>query len=199
MSIGQGAVLSTPLQLLNATAAIANGGRLYQPHLVRQITDTEGNVVETFEPELIRQLPVEPQHIDLVREGMWGAVNYPNGTAKDLAVPGIEVAAKTGTAEFFDPEIGFKSNNRLPTHAWFTAFAPYENPEIVVAVFIYNGGEGSVAALPVAQEILRGYFGTQESSEEMIPEPEAPLDESAPAEQELMPPVDRTQIPNEAR
>jgi penicillin-binding protein 2 len=68
------------------------------------------------------------------------------------------VAGKTGTAEFYDPDIPHKANNRLPTHAWFTAFAPYEDPEIAIVVFIYNGGEGSTAALPVAQEILRGYF-----------------------------------------
>ena len=89
---------------------------------------------------------------------MWGAVNYPNGTAKALTVPGVAVAGKTGTAEFYDPDIPLKPNNRLPTHAWFTAFAPYEDPEIAIVVFVYNGGEGSVTALPVAQEILRGYF-----------------------------------------
>lgn len=158
MAIGQGALLTTPMQVLNATSAIANGGALYQPQLVRQIVDTEGNVVEQFEPVLIRDLPVDPDVVDIVREGMWGAVNSANGTAKALSVPGVTVAGKTGTAEFYDPEIPPKANNRLPTHAWFTAFAPYEDPEIALVVFIYNGGEGSTAALPVAQEILRGYF-----------------------------------------
>jgi len=158
MSIGQGALLSTPMQVLNATAAIANGGALYRPQLVRQIVDTEGNVVEEFEPELIRNLPLDPEVVDIVREGLWAAVNSPNGTAKALTVPGVTVAGKTGTAEFFDPEIPLKANDRLPTHAWFTAFAPYEDPEIAIAVFVYNGGEGSAVALPVGQEILRGYF-----------------------------------------
>lgn len=161
MAIGQGALLATPMQVLNATAAIANGGTLYRPQLVKKIVDTNGNIVDEFQPEPIRQLPIDPETIDIVREGMWGAVNYPNGTAKALSVPGIAVAGKTGTAEFYDPEIGLKPNKRLPTHAWFTAFAPYDNPEIAVVVFIYNGGEGSVVALPVAQEILRGYFAEQ--------------------------------------
>lgn len=158
MSIGQGALLSTPMQVLNATVAIANGGVLYRPQLVRQIVDTEGNVVEEFGPELIRNLPVDPEVIDIVREGLWAAVNSPNGTAKALTVPGITVAGKTGTAEFYDPDIPLKANDRLPTHAWFTAFAPYEDPEIAIVVFVYNGGEGSAVALPIGQEILRGYF-----------------------------------------
>lgn len=158
MAIGQGALLATPMQVLNSTVAIANGGALYRPQLVRQIVDTEGNVVEEFQPELIRELPVDADVINIVREGMWGAVNSPNGTAKALSVPGVTVAGKTGTAEFYDPDIPLKANNRLPTHAWFTAFAPYEDPEIAIVVFVYNGGEGSATALPVAQEILRGYF-----------------------------------------
>ncbi len=158
MAIGQGALLATPMQVLNSTVAIANGGALYRPQLVRQIVDTEGNVVEEFQPELIRELPVDADVINIVREGMWGAVNSPNGTAKALSVPGVTVAGKTGTAEFYDPDIPLKANNRLPTHAWFTAFAPYEDPEIAIVVFVYNGGEGSGTALPVAQEILRGYF-----------------------------------------
>jgi penicillin-binding protein 2 len=172
MAIGQGAMLATPLQVLNATAAIANGGALHRPQLVKQIVDTAGAVVEEFEPELIRQLPVEPTYVDIVREGMWGAVNYPNGTAKALTVPGVEVAGKTGTAEFYDPEIGLKPNKRLPTHAWFTAFAPFDNPEIAVVVFVYNGGEGSVTALPVAQEILRGYFALKNPAP-VLPAPDA--------------------------
>ncbi len=158
MSIGQGALLVTPMQMLNATAAIANGGILYRPQLVHQIVDTEGRVIEQFQPEVIRGLPLDPEVVDIVREGLWGAVNYPNGTAKALTVPGITVAGKTGTAEFYDPEIPLTASGRLPYHAWFTAFAPYEDPEIAVVVFVYNGGEGSATALPVAQDILRGYF-----------------------------------------
>jgi penicillin-binding protein 2 len=165
MAIGQGALLSTPMQVLNATVAIANGGVLYRPQLVHQIVDTEGNIVEEFQPEPIRSLPVDPEVVDIVREGMWGAVNFPNGTAKALSVPGVTVAGKTGTAEFYDPEIPLTASGRLPYHAWFTAFAPYEDPEIAVVVFVYNGGEGSTTALPVAQEILRGYFALKYPSQ----------------------------------
>jgi len=158
MSIGQGALLTTPMQVLNATVAIANGGTLYRPQLVRQVVDTAGDVVEEFSPEAIRPLPVDSAYVSVVREGMWSAVNSANGTAKNLTVPGVVVAGKTGTAEFYDPEIPLLKNNRLPTHAWFTAFAPYDDPEIALVVFVFNGGEGSATALPVAQDILRGYF-----------------------------------------
>ncbi len=159
MAIGQGFVLATPLQVVNATAAIANGGTLYRPQLVQTITDSDGKVVEQLEPDVIRQIPVSPANLAVVREGMFGAVNWSQGTAPGARVAGIAVAGKTGTAEFWDPAIGYDAKGRLPTHAWFTAFAPYDNPEIAVVVFIYNGGEGSAVAVPVASEILHDYFG----------------------------------------
>jgi penicillin-binding protein 2 len=149
--------------------------------MVRKILDSEGNLVEEFQPELIRQLPVEPEHISLVQEGMWGAVNFPNGTAKALSVPGVEVAGKTGTAEFYDPEIGLLPNKRLPTHAWFTAYAPFENPEIALVVFVYNGGEGSATAVPVAQDILRGYFELKRQREQPAAQPEGQVPATTPA------------------
>jgi len=163
MSIGQGFVLATPLQMANATAAVANRGFVYQPQLVDHVTDAEGNVVRTFEPILIREAPVDPDNLDTVREGMYGAVNWPNGTAPRAQLPGIAVAGKTGTAEYFRDEDNDNQADRdekgnLPTHAWFTAFAPYVDPEIVVTVFIANGGEGSTAAVPVAARILQTYF-----------------------------------------
>lgn len=179
MSIGQGALLATPMQMLNATAAIANGGVLFRPQLVKQIVDTEGNVVEEFQPERIRDLPLDPEVVDIVREGLWGAVNYPNGTARALTVPGVNVAGKTGTAEFYDPDIPLLPNGRLPYHAWFTAFAPYEDPEIAVIVFVYNGGQGSEVALPVAQDILRGYFDLKYPPQPLEAAPEV---EISPAE-----------------
>ena len=163
ISIGQGFVLATPLQMANATAAVANRGYLYQPQLVDKVTDPEGKVVQDFEPVLIREVPVNPRHLDTVREGMFGAVNWPYGTATDVTVDGITVGGKTGTAEFFrDDNHDYKpdrdASGNLPTHAWFTAFAPYIDPEIVVTVFVANGGEGSSTAAPVAAEIFRAYF-----------------------------------------
>lgn len=163
MSIGQGFVLATPLQVLNATAAVANGGTLYRPQLVREIIDSDGNTVRAFAPDVIRQVPVSAQNLELVRQGMRGAVAGPAGTAHAINVPGVAVAGKTGTAEYFIDrnKDGLPDRDRegnLPTHAWFTAFAPYNNPEIAVVVFVFGGGEGSATAIPVANEILNYYF-----------------------------------------
>ena len=101
MSIGQGFVLATPLQVLNSAAAVANGGTLYRPQLVREVIDSEGNVVQAFAPDVIRQLPVSKENIDIVRQGMRGAVAGPGATAWAIDVPGVAVAGKTGTAEYF--------------------------------------------------------------------------------------------------
>ncbi len=164
MSIGQGYVLATPLQVANGTAAVANRGFLYRPQLVNRITDADGKVVRPFTPDLIREVPVDPANLDTVREGMYGAVNWPQGTAPGARLAGIAVAGKTGTAEFYrdwnkDGHEDRDEKGNLPTHAWFTAFAPYVDPEIVVTVFIANGGEGSTTAVPVAAAVLKAYFG----------------------------------------
>ncbi len=158
MAIGQGDILATPLQVALMTMAVANDGYLYRPQLVAAITDAASQLVRRMEPDLIRRVPVSPQHMAVVREGLWMAVNTPAGTARYAALPGITVAGKTGTAEFFDPDIPRDGKGNLPTHAWFTAFAPYEDPEIVVTVFVYNGGEGSEVAVPIARRILETYF-----------------------------------------
>jgi len=156
LSIGQGFLQVTPLQMLNAVNAIANDGILYRPQIVHHVTDAEGNIVEPFEPEVIRRVPVSSENLALVRQGMEAAVAY--GTAPKAQLEGIRVAGKTGTAQFCDDimcGVGFQA----PEHAWFTAYAPAEAPEISVIVFLYNGGEGSVAAVPVAHDILAHYFG----------------------------------------
>jgi penicillin-binding protein 2 len=163
MSIGQGFVLSTPLQVLNATAAVANGGTLYRPQIVREIVDGEGDIVQAFAPDVIRQIPVSADNLGIVRQGMRGAVAGPGGTAHSISVPGIAVAGKTGTAEYFIDrnKDGIPDRDRegnLPTHAWFTSFAPYQNPEIALLVFVFGGGEGSATAVPIANEILNYYF-----------------------------------------
>jgi len=152
--IGQGYVLVTPLQLLNATVAIANGGTLYRPQVLYQIIDTEGTTVQGFAPEVIRQVPVSAQNLDLVREGMRAAVT--RGTAHRANLAEIAVAGKTGTAEYPGPR---DEEGILPTHAWFTAFAPYEEPEIALLVFVSGGHEGAKIAVPIAAKILRVYFG----------------------------------------
>lgn len=164
MAIGQGYVLGTPMQVLVSTAAVANGGYLVKPQFVQEKVDTQNNVQWQYGPELGERLPVDPGLLKVVQRGMWHAVNGNYGTSIDSRVEGITVAGKTGTAEFcaFDPEIQDCSDRdhegNLPFHAWYTAYAPYEDPEIVVTVFVYSGGEGSTVAIPVAQEALHAWF-----------------------------------------
>lgn len=152
-SIGQGFVLVTPLQLLNATAAIANGGTLYRPQIVSQITNSKGEVVREFIPEVLRHIPVSQQNLELVRKGLRAAVA--EGTARRANVEPIQVAGKTGTAEYPGPR---DAQGNLPTHAWFTAFAPVEDAQIALVIFIEGGGEGSAVSAPVTAEILESYF-----------------------------------------
>jgi len=167
LSIGQGFLTVTPLQSLNAVNAIANGGTLYRPRIVHHITDAAGNVIQPFEPQIIRTLPISAEYLALVREGMHGAVEY--GTAYRAKIEGIYVAGKTGTAQFCDDIMcGTPGKYDQPEHAWFVAYAMPEGvqePEVSVLVFLYNGGEGSTMAVPVAHEILKHYFGLEEAEE----------------------------------
>lgn len=164
MSIGQGDVLGTPMQVMVSTAAVANDGYVVKPQFVQEHVDTNNRVRWQFEPVRQERLPVDPGLLAFVQKGMWHAVNGTAGTAPNSRVEGVTVAGKTGTAEFcaYDPEIQDCSDRddegNLPFHAWYTAYAPYDNPEIVVTVFVYSGGEGSAVAIPVAQEILQAWF-----------------------------------------
>lgn len=161
-AIGQGYLLATPLQMLNVTAAVANGGTLYKPQIIDHITDLEGTVVRAFKPQpLPKRIDIKLENLQLVQQGMEAAVMW--GTATGAQVPGIRVAGKTGTAEFCDDvavKLGFCANGRvLPQHAWFVSFAPVENPQIATIVYIYNGGQGSEQAVPVTKKMLDYYFG----------------------------------------
>jgi penicillin-binding protein 2 len=152
MGIGQGYVLATPLQVADYTAIVANGGTLYKPELARAIYDANGSLVRSFDPQVIRRVAVDPQYLAIVREGM--RLGVTSGTSTNANLADVTVGAKTGTAEYYGPKV----NGHLPTHAWFTAFAPYENPQVVVTVFVYGGGEGSAVAAPAVADILRAYF-----------------------------------------
>jgi penicillin-binding protein 2 len=254
-AFGQGFVNVTPLQLITATAAIANGGNLYQPTLIREYYDANGNVVRPFEPRVIRTMNVElwPQdqplrlllvedmimrgpdslactcepdsefynpvrcnpaayisQVDInsdpfiqewrnytvlvpdnyafadgfcskirfnpdyqppfastanfrvVQEGMRAAVTI--GTAQAANLSYINVAGKTGTAEYCDEiarPLGLCRPGNWPAHAWFVGYAPYENPEIMIQAFVYNGGEGSAVALPIVVNTLEAYLRLQ--------------------------------------
>jgi len=150
-SIGQGYLLITPLEVANGFAAIANGGTLFQPQVVKEIVDSEKNIIKEFKTKIIRQNFIETEYLQIVREGMRQAVTgvgSPRASAVLLNSLPVSSAAKTGTAEL---------GNDI-YHNWVTVFAPYEDPEIVLTVMIERVKEEHVAALPVAQQVLQWYF-----------------------------------------
>jgi penicillin-binding protein 2 len=153
VSIGQGYNTATPLQMALATAAIANGGTVYKPYLVKKVIAPQGNVIKEFIPQKIRHLAVSPESIDLVRQGLAGVVNEPGGTGGAARLPGLLVAGKTGTAQVVS--LGKKGGK---DHAWFIAFAPVEKPQLAVAVIVEHGGHGGDAAAPIARKIFEAYF-----------------------------------------
>jgi penicillin-binding protein 2 len=153
MSIGQGDVLATPLQVANTTNVIANGGTLYKPHIARAELDAEGKVVKDFSADPPnRAVPVDPGNLAIMRQAMeWG---FEGPWLKWFKIPGLRVAGKTGTAQYAGPQ---DSKGELPTHGWFTGFAPADNPEISVTVFVENGS-GTNDASPIGARIIRRYF-----------------------------------------
>jgi penicillin-binding protein 2 len=152
LSIGQGYLLITPLEVVNGFAAIANGGTLFQPQVVKEIIDKEKKVVKEIEPKIIRQGLIDPENLQIVREGMRQAVTSGSAVNWLNALP-VAVAAKTGTAEL--------GNNYY--HNWVTIFAPYEDPQIVLTLTVENVKDVQVAVLPAARAILEWYF-TQEAN-----------------------------------
>jgi penicillin-binding protein 2 len=184
MSVGQGYALATPIQILMSAATIANDGKLMEPILLREVLDGEGNIIQDFSPrqrwdltkdaiidtylennirgcqETGEKKNIDPTVFDLVQEGMRQAVL--NGTLRnEFANVNIAVAGKTGTAEYCD-KYALEKNRCIygswPTHAWTTAYAPYEDPEIAVIAFVYNGGEGASVAGPIVRRIIQAYF-----------------------------------------
>jgi len=169
---GQGFVLATPLQVLGSISTLANGGKVMWPHVTQAVLDGEGNVVETFKPRILWDIAdevltpdtpdivVDPAVIFKVREGMLHVVT--EGTAAGYAdLETISSGGKTGTGEFCDAvaeEKGLCIPGNWPTHSWYVGFAPWENPEIAVVAFVYNGGEGAITSGPVVRQILEAYF-----------------------------------------
>ena len=146
VSIGQGDLLVTPLQVNSWTATVANGGKIMRPHLALGVIHPDGSK-ESFPPQIVRQNFVSSENISIVREGMRETIK--TGSARSLNDLKVAVAGKTGTAQW---------STTKKNHAWFTAFAPYDNPTFAVTVLVEEGGEGSTAATPIAKEILQYWF-----------------------------------------
>jgi penicillin-binding protein 2 len=179
VAIGQGYNVMTPLQLAVSYAAIANGGKVWRPRLVQRLLAPDGSVAREIEPELIRELPVAPEHLAAVRSGLEAVVEEPGGTGSRARVPGVRVAGKTGTSQVVRLEhTEHLAEHAIPIrqrdHAWFGAFAPADAPEIAVAVFVEHGAHGSTAAAPIAQRVLARYF-----EKKLGPPPPAPVQTAA--------------------
>ncbi len=179
-SMGQGYILATPLQVLLSASILANNGAYMQPTLIREVYNAEGEVIRPFEPRLkwdVTKDPVisvydennlltgekktiESWVVDMAKEGMRLVVT--DGTAKfpfaDMTIPS---AGKTGTAEYCDDRAQAKNlcaRGSWPTHSWYFGYAPYDDPEIAVVAFVYNGGEGASVAAPIVRTVMEGYF-----------------------------------------
>lgn len=183
-TIGQGYVLSTPLQVLQSFAILANDGKHMKPTLVHRILDQDGNVVQDFKPTLVRDITqtplihvldenniptgelkiVEPWVIDLAKQGMRLVVTEGTASATFEGMT-VQTAGKTGTAEYCDNVAQSKNlcqPGNWPTHSWYVGYGPYDDPEIAVVAFVYNGGEGASVAAPIVRRVLEAYFELKE-------------------------------------
>lgn len=163
IAIGQGYNLATPLQLAMLIAAVGNGGQRLKPVLVKNIKTAAGETVYESKPAKAGILPVSPENLKIVQEGLWMVVNERKGTAYNYRIDGVTLAGKTGTAQV----VGRKRDtpvdeedlaDHLKPHAWFVSYAPYEKPRIAIAVMVEHGEHGSSAAAPIASELIRLYI-----------------------------------------
>jgi penicillin-binding protein 2 len=165
VAIGQGYVLMTPIQMASMIATVANEGTIYRPSLVKRIVDTDGKTLKEFKPEVIGQTGISPASFRLVKQGLFSVVNDPGGTGGAARMYDVRVAGKTGTSQVVkmrDSKRGTPYQFR--DHALFVAFAPYDKPEIAVAVIVEHGEHGGSAAGPIAGRMLRAFFDGKKPS-----------------------------------
>ncbi len=153
MSIGQGQVLVTPMQVARMMSAVANGGVLWKPRLVQRIERPDRGVVWSDNGKVMGHVELSPMVWAFLRRSLWGVVNE-GGTGGGARLPGIDVAGKTGTAQ----KIANSKSEKGEDHAWFASFAPASNPEVVVVVMAEGGGKGGQVAAPIARKILNAIF-----------------------------------------
>jgi penicillin-binding protein 2 len=167
VSIGQGYVTATPIQVANLIATIANGGRVYRPQVVLKTTDESGRPTRELRPDLQRDLKLDPERLAVVQRGLrfgMGIGRTDNGTSYigtswDSDLRDVAIAGKTGTAEWGLPD----ATGRLATHGWFAGYAPYERPQIALSIFLKRG-DGPHDAARLAKRVFAYYFGVEDSS-----------------------------------
>lgn len=160
--LGQGDTLATPLQTAMAYATVANGEAIYYPLILERVTNRDGETLFEFEPRIRKRFEADPEHLHAIRHGLWMAANEDNGTSYSHRFDGVEIAGKTGTAQVHKIGKVRRANRdkaiQLRDHAWYAAYAPADDPEIVLVVLLQHGGHGGSDAAPVAMEIFETYF-----------------------------------------
>lgn len=158
-AIGQGYNLVTPLQLVNMISAVANGGVLYRPRIVKRLETPDGQVVQEFGPERLGEVPARPETLRIVQQALWGVVNEPRGTGWRAHLEQVSIAGKTGTVQVIsNSPKGDKLPERFRDHGWFVAFAPADNPQLAIVIFGEHGGRGGSTYAPIARKIVEHYF-----------------------------------------
>jgi penicillin-binding protein 2 len=171
IAIGQGYNLATPIQVAAMMAGVANGGVKFQPLILKKVETHEGK--QTFSASGIQTgtFPVSRKNLDIIKQGLFEVVNIPGGTAYRSRIEGVHMSGKTGTAQV----VGRVTKNGVDqkivdhyrkSHAWFTAFAPSENPKIAVAVIVEHGESGSGAAAPIAKEMIKNYLDLESTDKQ---------------------------------
>jgi penicillin-binding protein 2 len=162
VAIGQGAVLMTPIQMASMTATVANEGTIYRPHLVKRIVDADGKMLRETKTEIVGTTSFSKESFRLVKQGLFAVVNEPGGTGGMARQYDVKVAGKTGTSQVVKLRDSKKNTAyQYRDHALFVAFAPFEKPEVAVAVVVEHGEHGGAAAAPIAGRILRAYFDSK--------------------------------------
>jgi penicillin-binding protein 2 len=165
VSVGQGYVNATPLQLSMLLAGVANGGKRFLPQIVERVENVYGKSLKEYPPVEIGKAAISERTLQVVQEALRGVVNEPQGTGGAAAIKGIQVAGKTGTAQVVRMEKNFRRGDtqrlafEFRDHAWFAAYAPFEDPKISVAVLVEHGGYGGAAAAPIAKKVIEKYLG----------------------------------------
>jgi len=157
LAIGQGLITVTPLQLARLMAAVANGGTLYKPRMVVRVKAPDGMPLAAEGPVEQGRVEVAPVVLDYLRQALWAVVNE-GGTGKGAMIPGIGIAGKTGTAQTREFKSDAERKRRDQDNAWFAAFAPVEDPQVVVIVFAERAGLGGQVAAPIAREVFKAIF-----------------------------------------
>jgi penicillin-binding protein 2 len=165
MSIGQGYLLTTPLQMLDMVAGVSMNGKIYKPHLMHRVMDQNtGRSVFEQPGEVLQEADIDQKYLEFLRSTMEKVVSSDRGTGKKARLKGVRVAGKTGTSE----------NPHGDAHSWFTAFAPAEDPKVAVIVLVENGGYGALVSAPITKRLLEQELG-QDVTPWQTPTPGVPL------------------------